>query len=219
MSPTAAVAAQPLMYGTRNLHKDGNMWHLFWMFRPWLWTKMSLTLPRGASSMCWKDKKIKKKLKRHVKKSQSVQNDACKTVQQKWRPEEQEYSLCSSLYLAGIDKSQASILTIHITVHDACPWRSCSDIREIKHLREKKAFVLLSLILDSTPKQTCYLLLLCMFVYARDLVAVLYMPQLDKATNDSTPRALLTRFKMIRTPQIKSTYALGTKGACWQKKR
>lgn len=53
-----------------------------------------------------------------------------------------------------------------------------------------------------------------MLVYARDLVAVLYMPQLDKATNDSTLRALLTRFKMIRPPQIKSTYALGTKVAC-----
>lgn len=83
--------------------------------------KCLLPSPVAPAACAEKTKTEKKNNERHVKKSQSLQNDACKTLRQKLRPEGQDYPLCSSLYLAGIDKSQASILTIHITVHDACP--------------------------------------------------------------------------------------------------
>lgn len=54
--------------------------------------------------------------------------------------------------------------------------------------RNMPTVFLIPLIFDLTCKRACYRLPLCRFVYARDLMAVLYLLQLDKAANDATQK-------------------------------
>lgn len=57
--------------------------------------------------------------------------------------------------------------------------------REINYLREKVILsVSTSLIFDLICKEPCYLTLWCLSVFACDIMAALYLLQLDKADND-----------------------------------
>lgn len=110
---------------------------------------------------------------------------------QDWERREEEKSeiILSALVYnnAGIKSSRVSVQTrhthTHFTLHDVQNMHGEAFSEEIKYLREKHALSV-SLMVDFDMQKTLLSPSLCLFVYACDIMAALYLLQLDKADND-----------------------------------